>query len=95
MSACRKVLWFTVWNVFFATVFSGSVIDHLSVVLDLKDLAGKLAVGVPAQVRQSFSYCVFVFINFSKTSAGGAEPCLCSITQCDLKMDPLNCNYFF
>ncbi|XP_057416822.1 CSC1-like protein At1g69450 [Lotus japonicus] len=60
MSACRKVLWFTVWNVFFATVFSGSVIDHLSVVLDLKDLAGKLAVGVPAQASFFITYVVTI-----------------------------------
>ncbi|XP_028803690.1 CSC1-like protein At1g69450 isoform X3 [Neltuma alba] len=55
-SACNKVLWFTVWNVFFATVFSGSVLYQMSIFLDPKAIPQKLAVAVPAQVSQSFSY---------------------------------------
>lgn len=51
MSASKKVLWFTIWNVFFATVFSGSVFYQLYVILDLREITWKLAVSVPAQVR--------------------------------------------
>ncbi|KAJ1405793.1 Calcium-dependent channel, 7TM region, putative phosphate [Sesbania bispinosa] len=56
MSASRKVLWFTIWNVFFATVFSGSFLHQLSVILDLKDIPGKLAVAVPAQASFFITY---------------------------------------
>lgn len=55
MSASRKVLWFTVWNVFFATVFSGSILSMFNTLLDPKNIPGKLAVAVPAQVRKCFS----------------------------------------
>ncbi|MED6210228.1 hypothetical protein PIB30_062169 [Stylosanthes scabra] len=48
-SACNKVIWFTVWNVFLATVFSGSFISLLSVILDPKHIPERLAVAVPAQ----------------------------------------------
>jgi hypothetical protein len=49
-SACKKVLWFTIWNVFFATAFSGSIFYQFSIFLDLKNIPAKLAVAVPAQV---------------------------------------------
>jgi hypothetical protein len=55
-SACNKVLWFTVWNIFFATVFSGSVLYQVSLFLDPKNIPAKLAVAVPAQVRLSFHH---------------------------------------
>ena len=50
-SACKKVLWFTIWNVFFATVFSGTAFYVVDVFLDPKNIPAKLAVAVPAQVR--------------------------------------------
>lgn len=50
-SACKKVLWFTIWNIFFATLFSGSVLYRVSLFLDPKDIPAKLAVAVPAQVE--------------------------------------------
>lgn len=49
-SACWKVLYFTIWNVFFVNVFTGSVISQLSVFSSIKDLPGQLAKAVPAQV---------------------------------------------
>ncbi|KAG5059491.1 hypothetical protein JHK87_000520 [Glycine soja] len=55
MSASRKVLWFTVWHVFFATVLLGSILSMLNAVLDPKNIPGKLAVAVPAQVRKCSS----------------------------------------
>ncbi|KAK7307086.1 hypothetical protein VNO77_39833 [Canavalia gladiata] len=57
-SACNKVLWFTIWNVFFATLFSGSILSMLSVILDPKGLPGKLAVAVPAQASFFITYVV-------------------------------------
>ncbi|WJX50896.1 hypothetical protein P8452_37142 [Trifolium repens] len=56
MSASKKVIWFTVWNVFFATVFSGSVFHQLLIILDLRDITGKLAVSVPAQASFFITY---------------------------------------
>ncbi|CAN0896531.1 CSC1-like protein At1g69450 [Linum grandiflorum] len=57
-SACNKVIWFTVWNVFFATVFSGSVFHQLSIVLDPKSIPRKLGVSVPAQASFFIAYVV-------------------------------------
>ncbi|KAJ1380697.1 Calcium-dependent channel, 7TM region, putative phosphate [Sesbania bispinosa] len=57
-SACTKVLWFTIWNVFFATVFSGSALYMLSIILDPKGIPGKLATVVPAQASFFITYVV-------------------------------------
>lgn len=54
-SACNKVLWFTIWNIFFATVFSGSVLYQVSIILEPKNIPARLAVAVPAQVSIFFS----------------------------------------
>ncbi|XP_058730567.1 CSC1-like protein At1g69450 [Vicia villosa] len=56
MSASKKVQWFTVWNVFFATVFSGSVFHQLYIILDLREITGQLAVAVPAQASFFITY---------------------------------------
>ena len=62
-SACHKVIWFTVWNVFFANVLSASAFSLLSIFLELKEIPSKLAVSVPAQVKQipifKYSYKFF------------------------------------
>lgn len=57
-SACNKVLWFTIWNIFFATVFSGSVLYQVSIVLDPKNIPAKLGVAVPAQASFFIAYVV-------------------------------------
>ncbi|KAK4753565.1 hypothetical protein SAY87_001669 [Trapa incisa] len=57
-SACNKVLWFTIWNIFFATVFSGSVLYQVSIFLDPKNIPSKLAVSVPAQASFFIAYVV-------------------------------------
>ncbi|KAI4314124.1 hypothetical protein L6164_027060 [Bauhinia variegata] len=57
-SACNKVLWFTIWNVFFATVFSGSVLSQMFIILDPKEIPAKLAVVVPAQASFFIAYVV-------------------------------------
>lgn len=49
-SACCKVLYFTIWNVFFVNVFTGSVISQLSVFSSVTDLPAQLAKAVPSQV---------------------------------------------
>lgn len=57
-SACNKFLWFYVWNIFFANVLSGSVLNELTVLLDLKNIPAKLAVSVPAQASFFIAYVV-------------------------------------
>ncbi|KAK8259949.1 hypothetical protein V6Z12_D13G089700 [Gossypium hirsutum] len=57
-SACNKVLWFTIWNIFFATVFSGSVLYQVSIFLDPKHIPAKLASAVPAQASFFIAYVV-------------------------------------
>ncbi|KAF2299123.1 hypothetical protein GH714_030722 [Hevea brasiliensis] len=57
-SACNKVLWFTIWNIFFATVFSGSVLYRVNIFLEPKDIPAKLAVAVPAQASFFIAYVV-------------------------------------
>jgi calcium permeable stress-gated cation channel len=50
-SACCKVLYFTVWNIFFANVLSGTVISQLNVLSSPKDIPVQLAKAVPGQVN--------------------------------------------
>lgn len=49
-SACRKVLWFSIWNIFFANVLSGSALYRVDVLLEPKRIPNLLAVAVPGQV---------------------------------------------
>ncbi|KAG4934278.1 hypothetical protein JHK87_048280 [Glycine soja] len=55
-SACFKVLYFTIWNVFFVNVFTGSVISQLSVFSSVTDLPAQLAKAVPAQATFFTTY---------------------------------------
>ncbi|XP_057424132.1 CSC1-like protein RXW8 isoform X2 [Lotus japonicus] len=55
-SACCKVLYFTIWNVFFVNVFTGSVISQLSVFSSVTDLPAQLAKAVPSQATFFTTY---------------------------------------
>ncbi|KAL6969755.1 hypothetical protein U1Q18_029465 [Sarracenia purpurea var. burkii] len=58
-SACNKVLWFTIWNVFFGNVLSGSVFNQIyNIWLEPKNIPGKLAITVPAQASFFIAYVV-------------------------------------
>ncbi|CAL5430728.1 unnamed protein product [Camellia sinensis] len=48
-SACCKVLYLLIWNVFFVNVVSGKVIERLSVVSSPKDVTAQLATSVPTE----------------------------------------------
>jgi len=50
-SACFKLLWFTIWNIFFANVLSGSALYDVNVFLEPKEIPGILAEAVPGQVN--------------------------------------------
>ncbi|OVA14568.1 protein of unknown function DUF221 [Macleaya cordata] len=55
-SACKKILYFTIWNVFFVNVFSGSVISQLDVISSPKDIPTQLAKAVPRQATFFITY---------------------------------------
>ncbi|WJX75256.1 CSC1-like protein hyp1 [Trifolium repens] len=57
-SACNKVLWFTIWNIFFANVLSGSTIYRLNYLLEPKEFPRVLAEAVPAQASFFMAYIV-------------------------------------
>ncbi|RDX93142.1 CSC1-like protein RXW8, partial [Mucuna pruriens] len=79
-SACVKVLYFTIWNVFFVNVFTGSVISQLSVFSSVTDLPAQLAKAVPAQATFFTTYIL---------SSGWAS-LACEVMQ----IFPLLCNLF-
>ncbi|CAN8294490.1 unnamed protein product [Cochlearia groenlandica] len=56
-SACIKILYFTIWNVFFVNILSGSVIRQLTVFSSVKDLPAQLATAVPTQAGFFMTYC--------------------------------------
>lgn len=56
-SACVKLLWFTIWNIFFANVLSGTVLYQVNVFLEPKNIPVVLAAAVPAQVK------ILLFLN--------------------------------
>lgn len=56
-SACMNVLYFTIWNVFFATVLSGSAISQIDNFLsNPKDIPRQLAIVVPGQASFFITY---------------------------------------
>jgi len=55
-SACLKILFFTVWNVFFVNVLSGSVLNQLNVFTRPKDMPTMLAELVPKQATFFITY---------------------------------------
>ncbi|XVE70247.1 hypothetical protein DITRI_Ditri10aG0057200 [Diplodiscus trichospermus] len=55
-SACVKVIYFTIWNVFFVNVLSGSVIRQLSVFTSVRDIPTQLAKAVPTQATFFTTY---------------------------------------
>ncbi|PON65578.1 hypothetical protein PanWU01x14_115900 [Parasponia andersonii] len=77
-SACCKILYFTIWNVFFVNVFTGSVIRQLRVFSSVKDIPAQLANAVPAQASFFLTYVL---------SSGWAS-LACEVMQ----LYPLLCN---
>ncbi|XVF60586.1 hypothetical protein PTKIN_Ptkin08bG0060100 [Pterospermum kingtungense] len=57
-SACTKLLWFTIWNIFFANVLSGSALSMVNIFLDPKKIPGLLGAAVPAQASFFIAYVV-------------------------------------
>ncbi|KAA3476559.1 CSC1-like protein RXW8 [Gossypium australe] len=79
-SACIKVLYFTIWNVFFVNVLSGSIIRQLTVFSSFKDAPTQLARAVPTQATFFTTYVL---------SSGWAS------LSCEIMQPfPLICNFF-
>ncbi|CAI9096535.1 OLC1v1032711C4 [Oldenlandia corymbosa var. corymbosa] len=57
-SACNKFLWFTIWNVYFGNVLSGSVFNQIYTFLEPANVPSRLAVAVPAQASFFIAYVV-------------------------------------
>ncbi|XP_073120831.1 CSC1-like protein HYP1 isoform X2 [Henckelia pumila] len=57
-SACIKVLWFTIWNVFFANVLSGTALYKADIFLEPKNIPETLAAAVPGQASFFIAYVV-------------------------------------
>ncbi|CAN6450679.1 unnamed protein product [Victoria cruziana] len=55
-SACCKVLYFTIWNVFFVNVLSGSVISQLNAISSPKNIPTLLAKAIPSQATFFITY---------------------------------------
>ncbi|CAL1395680.1 unnamed protein product [Linum trigynum] len=55
-SACLKILYFTILNVFFVNVLSGSVISQLSVFSSVRDIPLELAKAIPTQASFFMTY---------------------------------------
>ncbi|TKY74942.1 CSC protein RXW8 [Spatholobus suberectus] len=80
ISACTKVLYFTIWNVFFVNVFAGSVISQLAVFSSITELPAQLAKAVPVQATFFTTYVL---------SSGWA-----SLAFEIMQLFPLFCNLF-
>ncbi|XP_057948021.1 CSC1-like protein At1g69450 isoform X3 [Malania oleifera] len=78
-SACNKVLWFTIWNIFFANVLSGSVLNQISIFLDPKTIPAKLAVAVPAQASFFIAYVVTSGWTSTASELFRTTPFICSL----------------
>ncbi|VAI26450.1 unnamed protein product [Triticum turgidum subsp. durum] len=59
-SACSKVLYFFIWNVFFVNLASGAVISQLNSSSTTKDIAVQLAGVIPGQVSPNLSFMLFI-----------------------------------
>ncbi|KAL4271436.1 hypothetical protein GQ457_13G009320 [Hibiscus cannabinus] len=79
-SACIKVLYFTIWNVFFVNVLSGTIISQLSVFSSVRDIPTQLARAVPTQATFFTTYVL---------TSGWA-----SLSAEVIQLFPFLCNWF-
>ncbi|POO03476.1 Calcium-dependent channel [Trema orientale] len=80
-SACNKVLWFTIWNIFFASVFSGSALSQINIFLEPKNIPSKLAVAVPAQASFFIAYVVTSGWTSASSELFRVIPLFCSLIK--------------
>lgn len=80
-SACNKVLWFTIWNIYFANVLSGSVISQIFIFLEPKNVPARLAVAVPAQASFFIAYVVTSGWTSTSSELFRLMPLICSLIR--------------
>ncbi|XP_044510781.1 CSC1-like protein RXW8 isoform X2 [Mangifera indica] len=97
-STCIKVLYFTIWNVFFVNILSGSIIAQLSVFSSVKDVPRHLAEAVPNQATFFMTYVLTS--GWASLSVEIMQPflLLCNILKkfiLQMKEDPPDCTLSF
>nr|XP_027098170.1 CSC1-like protein HYP1 isoform X2 [Coffea arabica] len=80
-SACNKVLWFTIWNIYFANVLSGSVFSQIFIFLEPKNVPARLAVAVPAQASFFIAYVVTSGWTSTTSELFRLIPLICSLIR--------------
>uniref|UniRef100_A0A2C9WBC1 CSC1-like protein HYP1 n=1 Tax=Manihot esculenta TaxID=3983 RepID=A0A2C9WBC1_MANES len=80
-SACTKLLYFTIWNIFFANVLSGSAFYLVNVFLEPKNIPRVLAEAVPAQASFFISYVVTSGWTSLSSELARLFPLLCSFIK--------------
>ncbi|KAJ9173253.1 hypothetical protein P3X46_016410 [Hevea brasiliensis] len=80
-SACTKVLYFTIWNIFFANVLSGSAFYQVNVFLEPKNIPRVLAEAVPSQASFFISYVVTSGWTSLSSELFQLIPLLCSLIR--------------
>uniref|UniRef100_A0A5B7B8V7 Putative CSC1-like protein HYP1 isoform X1 n=1 Tax=Davidia involucrata TaxID=16924 RepID=A0A5B7B8V7_DAVIN len=80
-SACIKVLLFTIWNIFFANVLSGSALYQVNVFLDPKKIPSLLAEAVPAQASFFIAYVVTSGWTSTSSELFRLIPLICSFIK--------------
>lgn len=80
-SACSKILYFLIWNVFFVNVLSGKLVERVSVVSSPKDVTAQLATLVPTLGT--------FFVTYVLTSGWA------SLSVELMQPFPLLCNFFY
>ena len=62
-TACYKIFYFTIWNVFFVNAFVGFlIVYYMGAFSSVKDIAAELANAIPRQVLFLDSYISLLFI---------------------------------
>jgi hypothetical protein len=67
-SACIKVLYFFIWNVFFVNVVSGTIIKQLKFFSSPKDIPVQLARVIPGQVNPLLHVQVLLYLSFLRVA---------------------------
>ncbi|KAL6287828.1 hypothetical protein ACE6H2_012218 [Prunus campanulata] len=81
-SACTKMLWFTIWNIFLANTLSGSVLYRFNIFLEPKKIPGILADAVPAQASFFIAYVVTSgWTSLLSSELFRLHPLICSIIK--------------
>ncbi|KAA8547957.1 hypothetical protein F0562_004386 [Nyssa sinensis] len=80
-SACIMVLCFTIWNIFFANVLSGTALYQVNVFLEPKNIPSVLAEAVPSQASFFIAYVVTSGWTSTSSELFRLVPLICSFIK--------------